>query len=140
MKGKVKRKEFLFWFKIERITQFHKLERSNEICKAMKKQATTSQSKTQNLTTMLPYQTPRLRNYSLIDKKLGQGQFGTLDLCGHKSTSSLYACKFISKCKLLCREDYNDIWRRFKSCTSFQRTQTCSWSCVVAPLNGVFLT
>ncbi|KAF5455899.1 hypothetical protein F2P56_025428 [Juglans regia] len=81
----------------------------------MKKQGTSSQSTTTRpATTVLPYQTPRLRDHYLIGKKLGQGQFGTTYLCTHKSTEAQYACKSIPKRKLLCKEDYDDVWREIQ--------------------------
>ncbi|KAF5462042.1 hypothetical protein F2P56_018083 [Juglans regia] len=81
----------------------------------MKKQSTASQSTTTKpATTVLPYQTPRLREHYLIGKKLGQGQFGTTYLCTHKSTDAHYACKSIPKRKLLCKEDYDDVWREIQ--------------------------
>ncbi|KAG2698585.1 hypothetical protein I3760_07G157800 [Carya illinoinensis] len=81
----------------------------------MKKQDTSSQSTTTRpATTVLPYQTPRLRDHYLIGKKLGQGQFGTTYLCTHKSTEAQYACKSIPKRKLLCKEDYDDVWREIQ--------------------------
>ncbi|KAI3431898.1 uncharacterized protein J3R85_007767 [Psidium guajava] len=64
--------------------------------------------------TVLPYQTPRLRDHYSLGKKLGQGQFGTTYLCTHKATQNLYACKSIPKRKLLCREDYEDVWREIQ--------------------------
>ncbi|GAB2217550.1 hypothetical protein Drorol1_Dr00000747 [Drosera rotundifolia] len=63
---------------------------------------------------VLPYQTPRLRDHFLIGKKLGQGQFGTTYACIEKSTGDRYACKSIPKRKLLCREDYEDVWREIQ--------------------------
>ncbi|GAB4844818.1 Calcium-dependent protein kinase 4 [Ancistrocladus abbreviatus] len=63
---------------------------------------------------VLPYQTPRLRDHYLIGKKLGQGQFGTTYLCTEKTTGIHYACKSIPKRKLLCREDYEDVWREIQ--------------------------
>ncbi|KAG2692615.1 hypothetical protein I3760_08G060500 [Carya illinoinensis] len=81
----------------------------------MKKQSMASQSTTTKpATTVLPYQTPRLREHYLIGKKLGQGQFGTTYLCTHKSTDAHYACKSIPKRKLLCKEDYDDVWREIQ--------------------------
>ncbi|RYR36578.1 hypothetical protein Ahy_A09g041546 isoform B [Arachis hypogaea] len=64
--------------------------------------------------TVLPHQTPRLRDHYLLGKKLGQGQFGTTYLCTQKSTGKLYACKSIPKRKLLCQEDYEDVWREIQ--------------------------
>ncbi|KAH7524980.1 hypothetical protein FEM48_Zijuj06G0176800 [Ziziphus jujuba var. spinosa] len=80
----------------------------------MKKQSSSSQSSSAKLQSVLPYQTPRLRDHYLMGKKLGQGQFGTTYLCTEKSTGSLYACKSIPKRKLLCREDYEDVWREIQ--------------------------
>ncbi|KAK9271434.1 hypothetical protein L1049_027025 [Liquidambar formosana] len=83
----------------------------------MKKQTTASASASASKKpprSVLPYQTPRLRDHYLIGKKLGQGQFGTTYLCTHKSTATLYACKSIPKRKLLCPEDYDDVWREIQ--------------------------
>ncbi|KAF9661629.1 hypothetical protein SADUNF_Sadunf19G0088700 [Salix dunnii] len=63
---------------------------------------------------VLPHQTPRLRDHYLLGKKLGQGQFGITYLCTHKASSARYACKSISKRKLLCREDYEDVYREIQ--------------------------
>ncbi|KAI4320171.1 hypothetical protein MLD38_033677 [Melastoma candidum] len=78
----------------------------------MKKHQTSSSSKP--ATTVLPYQTPRLRDHYTLGKKLGQGQFGTTYLCTQKATSSIFACKSIPKRKLLCQEDYDDVWREIQ--------------------------
>ncbi|KAL0369188.1 UNVERIFIED_CONTAM: Calcium-dependent protein kinase [Sesamum calycinum] len=61
--------------------------------------------------TVLPHQTPRLRDHYTLGRKLGQGQFGTTFHCIEKGTGTEYACKSIPKRKLLCREDYEDVWR-----------------------------
>ncbi|KAL9446324.1 hypothetical protein AB3S75_014067 [Citrus x aurantiifolia] len=79
----------------------------------MKKQSSGSGS-TKPANTVLPYQTPRLRDHYLLGKKLGQGQFGTTYLCIHKTTNAHFACKSIPKRKLLCREDYDDVWREIQ--------------------------
>ncbi|KVH88363.1 hypothetical protein Ccrd_024012 [Cynara cardunculus var. scolymus] len=63
---------------------------------------------------VLPHPTPRLRDHFLMGKKLGQGQFGTTYFCREKSTGIDYACKSISKRKLLCKEDYDDVWREIQ--------------------------
>uniref|UniRef100_A0A5B6YKX9 non-specific serine/threonine protein kinase n=1 Tax=Davidia involucrata TaxID=16924 RepID=A0A5B6YKX9_DAVIN len=76
------------------------------------KPTTVSRSKASN--TILPYQTPRLRDHYVLDRKLGQGQFGTTYLCKEKSTGDQYACKSIPKRKLLCRDDYDDVWREIQ--------------------------
>ncbi|OMO51806.1 hypothetical protein CCACVL1_29580 [Corchorus capsularis] len=81
---------------------------------AMNKKITSSSTTTKPTNTVLPYQTPRLREHYSIGKKLGQGQFGTTYLCTHKATGALYACKSIPKRKFLCREDYDDVWREIQ--------------------------
>lgn len=63
---------------------------------------------------VLPYQTARLRDQYLLGKKLGQGQFGTTYLCTEKTSGRQLACKSIPKRKLLCREDYDDVWREIQ--------------------------
>lgn len=65
-------------------------------------------------TWVLPYRTERLQQLYSIGKKLGQGQFGTTHLCTEKSTTTLYACKTIPKKKLICKEDYEDVWREIQ--------------------------
>ncbi|CAH9112970.1 unnamed protein product [Cuscuta europaea] len=71
----------------------------------------TSSKPTMNV---LPYQTPRLRDHYNLGKKLGQGQFGTTYQCTEKATGLEYACKTIPKRKLLCKEDYEDVWREIQ--------------------------
>ncbi|XP_044475325.1 calcium-dependent protein kinase 11-like [Mangifera indica] len=71
-------------------------------------------SSTKPSNTVLPYPTARLRDHYLLGKKLGQGQFGTTYLCIHKETNEHHACKSIPKRKLLCREDYEDVWREIQ--------------------------
>lgn len=71
-------------------------------------------SKSKPASTILPYQTPRLRDHYVLGKKLGQGQFGTTYLCTEKSTGTDYACKSIAKRKLLCKDDYEDVWREIQ--------------------------
>lgn len=78
----------------------------------MKKNSVSSNPSLTN--TVLPYQTERLRDHYLLGKKLGQGQFGTTYLCTQKSTYKLFACKSIPKRKLLCKEDYEDVWREIQ--------------------------
>ncbi|CAN4118012.1 unnamed protein product [Withania somnifera] len=63
---------------------------------------------------VLPYQTPRIGEHYTLGKKLGQGQFGTTYLCTENATAVEYACKSISKRKLFCREDYEDVWREIQ--------------------------
>ncbi|XVF58921.1 hypothetical protein PTKIN_Ptkin07bG0104900 [Pterospermum kingtungense] len=63
---------------------------------------------------VLPYQTPSLTDHYSLGKKLGQGQFGTTYLCTHKPTGQQFACKSIPKRKLICQEDYEDVWREIQ--------------------------
>nr|ABK79680.2 calcium-dependent protein kinase 2 [Rubia cordifolia] len=63
---------------------------------------------------VLPYKTQPLQSLYSIGKKLGQGQFGTTHLCTEKSSGMLYACKSIPKKKLICKEDYDDVWREIQ--------------------------
>ncbi|KAJ1386501.1 Serine/threonine-protein kinase, active site [Sesbania bispinosa] len=65
-------------------------------------------------TWVLPYRTENLREVYTLGRKLGQGQFGTTYLCRHNSTGRTYACKSIPKRKLLCKEDYDDVWREIQ--------------------------
>ncbi|KAK7318367.1 hypothetical protein RJT34_03066 [Clitoria ternatea] len=63
---------------------------------------------------VLPYRTQNITEVYTIGRKLGQGQFGTTYLCTHKTTGFRYACKSIPKRKLLCKEDYEDVWREIQ--------------------------
>jgi len=63
---------------------------------------------------VLPYVTENLREVYTLGRKLGQGQFGITYHCTHNSTGRTYACKSISKKKLLCKEDYDDVWREIQ--------------------------
>ncbi|XP_078150476.1 calcium-dependent protein kinase 24-like isoform X3 [Carex rostrata] len=63
---------------------------------------------------VLPHRTPNVRDLYEIGKKLGQGQFGTTYMCTDKSDNAEYACKSIPKRKLICREDYEDVWREIQ--------------------------
>lgn len=65
-------------------------------------------------TSILPYQTPRLRDHYLLGRKLGQGQFGTTYFCTEKATGDTFACKSIAKRKLLSKDDYDDVWREIQ--------------------------
>ncbi|GLT48968.1 hypothetical protein SLA2020_225550 [Shorea laevis] len=65
-------------------------------------------------TRVLPYPTQNLTEHYTIGNTLGQGQFGTTYLCTHKSTGQRYACKSIPKRKLICQEDYDDVWREIQ--------------------------
>lgn len=63
---------------------------------------------------VLPYRTQNVREMYSLGKKLGQGQFGTTFLCTDNSSGSRFACKSIPKRKLLCPDDYDDVWREIQ--------------------------
>ncbi|XP_027343882.1 calcium-dependent protein kinase SK5 isoform X2 [Abrus precatorius] len=63
---------------------------------------------------VLPYRTRNITEVYEVGRKLGQGQFGTTYLCTHRATRASYACKSIPKRKLLCKEDYEDVWREIQ--------------------------
>ncbi|KAJ4964201.1 hypothetical protein NE237_024140 [Protea cynaroides] len=80
----------------------------------MEKPSTSTSDSTSKPTSVLPHKTQNLRDLYQIGQKLGQGQFGTTYLCTEKSTGIRYACKSIPKRKLLCNEDYEDVYREIK--------------------------
>ncbi|XP_062226561.1 calcium-dependent protein kinase 13-like [Phragmites australis] len=66
------------------------------------------------LVSVLGHPTPNLRDLYLLGRKLGQGQFGTTYLCTELATGTEYACKSISKRKLISREDIEDVRREIQ--------------------------
>lgn len=63
---------------------------------------------------VLGHKTPNIRDLYTLGRKLGQGQFGTTYLCTDNSTATEYACKSISKRKLISREDVEDVRREIQ--------------------------
>ena len=63
---------------------------------------------------VLPHRTQNLREVYEVGRKLGQGQFGTTFLCTRRASGKKFACKSIPKRKLLCKEDYEDVWREIQ--------------------------
>ncbi|MQL86548.1 hypothetical protein Taro_019097, partial [Colocasia esculenta] len=63
---------------------------------------------------VLGHKTPNIRDLYILGRKLGQGQFGTTYLCTEISTGIEYACKSISKRKLICKEDVEDVRREIQ--------------------------
>lgn len=63
---------------------------------------------------VLGHKTPNIRDLYTLGRKLGQGQFGTTYLCTDNSTSIEYACKSISKRKLISKEDVEDVRREIQ--------------------------
>ncbi|XP_010467489.1 PREDICTED: calcium-dependent protein kinase 6-like [Camelina sativa] len=63
---------------------------------------------------VLGHKTPNIRDLYTLSRKLGQGQFGTTYLCTEVSTGVDYACKSISKRKLISKEDVEDVRREIQ--------------------------
>lgn len=63
---------------------------------------------------VLGHKTANIRDLYTLGRKLGQGQFGTTYLCTENSTSIEYACKSISKRKLISKEDVEDVRREIQ--------------------------
>lgn len=54
---------------------------------------------------------PKLLDDFSIGAVLGKGAFGTVYQAVDKKTGQLYACKSISKAKLICKDDVEDVQR-----------------------------
>lgn len=63
---------------------------------------------------VLGHKTANIRDLYALGHKLGQGQFGTTYLCTEITTGSQYACKSISKRKLISKEDVDDVRREIQ--------------------------
>ncbi|KAK4746642.1 hypothetical protein SAY87_025679 [Trapa incisa] len=63
---------------------------------------------------VMGHKTPNIRDLYILGHKLGQGQFGTTYLCTEISTGNEYACKSISKRKLISKEDVEDVRREIQ--------------------------
>ncbi|KAG5526915.1 hypothetical protein RHGRI_032987 [Rhododendron griersonianum] len=63
---------------------------------------------------VLGHKTANIRDLYTLGRKLGQGQFGTTYLCTEVSTGIEYACKSISKRKLISKEDVDDVRREIQ--------------------------
>ncbi|XP_019057424.1 PREDICTED: calcium-dependent protein kinase 6 [Tarenaya hassleriana] len=63
---------------------------------------------------VLGHRTPSIRDLYTLSRKLGQGQFGTTYLCTEIGTGIDYACKSISKRKLISKEDVEDVRREIQ--------------------------
>ncbi|KAK9135616.1 hypothetical protein Syun_014946 [Stephania yunnanensis] len=63
---------------------------------------------------VLGHKTDSIHDLYLLGRKLGQGQFGTTYLCTEKATGVEYACKSISKRKLMSVEDLEDVRREIQ--------------------------
>nr|ADM88045.1 CDPK11 [Nicotiana tabacum] len=63
---------------------------------------------------VMGHKTLNIRDFYTLGRKLGQGQFGTTCLCTENSTGNEYACKSISKRKLISKEDVEDVRREIQ--------------------------
>lgn len=63
---------------------------------------------------VLGHKTANIRDLYMLGRKLGQGQFGTTYLCTEIATGIEYACKSISKRKLISKEDVEDVRREIQ--------------------------
>ncbi|KAH9612218.1 hypothetical protein KSS87_005578 [Heliosperma pusillum] len=63
---------------------------------------------------VLGHKTANIRDLYMLGRKLGQGQFGTTYLCTEIATGNEYACKSISKRKLISKEDVEDVRREIQ--------------------------
>nr|BCU41347.1 calcium-dependent protein kinase [Gentiana scabra] len=63
---------------------------------------------------VLGHKTANIRDLYTLGRNLGQGQFGTTYLCTEISTNIEYACKSISKRKLISKEDVEDVRREIQ--------------------------
>ncbi|PKA50079.1 Calcium-dependent protein kinase 5 [Apostasia shenzhenica] len=63
---------------------------------------------------VIGHKTANIRDLYMLGRKLGQGQFGTTYLCTEISTGIEYACKSISKRKLISNEDVEDVRREIQ--------------------------
>ncbi|KAG7544983.1 Protein kinase domain [Arabidopsis suecica] len=63
---------------------------------------------------VLGHKTPNIRDIYTLSRKLGQGQFGTTYLCTEIASGVDYACKSISKRKLISKEDVEDVRREIQ--------------------------
>lgn len=52
---------------------------------------------------------PKLEELYTLDKQIGKGAFGVVRLGHHKATGEPVAVKSISKAKLTCKEDIQDV-------------------------------
>lgn len=63
---------------------------------------------------VLGHKTANIRDLYTLGRKLGQGQFGITYLCTEIATGIDYACKSITKRKLISREDVEDVRREIQ--------------------------
>lgn len=86
---------------------------NNHSSHSPKKDGSTNSSSSQSYF-VLGHKTANIRDLYTLGRKLGQGQFGTTYLCTENGTGNEYACKSISKRKLISREDVEDVRREIQ--------------------------
>ncbi|PIN15711.1 Ca2+/calmodulin-dependent protein kinase, EF-Hand protein superfamily [Handroanthus impetiginosus] len=79
-----------------------------------RKDSNMSRGTTNQAFLVLGHKTANIRDLYTLGRKLGQGQFGTTYLCTENSTGIEYACKSISKRKLISKEDVEDVRREIQ--------------------------
>ncbi|KAL8234353.1 hypothetical protein R6Q59_020453 [Mikania micrantha] len=87
---------------------------SNPDPKSLLKEATMNRHNANQAYYVLGHKTANIRDLYKLGQKLGQGQFGTTYLCTENSTGVNYACKSISKRKLISKEDVEDVRREIQ--------------------------
>lgn len=63
---------------------------------------------------VLQTNTGNFKEFYVLGRKLGQGQFGTSFLCVDKATGREYACKSMAKRKMVTAEDVEDVRREIQ--------------------------
>lgn len=63
---------------------------------------------------VLQTNTGNIKEFYILGRKLGQGQFGTTFLCVEKETGREYACKSMAKRKMVTDEDVEDVRREIQ--------------------------
>ncbi|KAK4803853.1 hypothetical protein SAY86_003670 [Trapa natans] len=63
---------------------------------------------------VLGHKTPNIWDFYVLGPRLGQGQFGTTYLCTEIATRTDFACKSISKRKLISKDDTEDVRREIQ--------------------------
>ncbi|XP_048557119.1 calcium-dependent protein kinase 13-like [Triticum urartu] len=67
-----------------------------------------------DLGSVLGHPTPNMHDLYALSRKLRQSQFGTTYLCTELATGADYACKSISKRKLITKKDIDDVRREIQ--------------------------
>ncbi|KAL0423000.1 UNVERIFIED_CONTAM: Calcium-dependent protein kinase [Sesamum latifolium] len=94
--------------------QNHKRDPNSPPLISPRKDSIMNRSATNQAYFVLGHKTPNIQDLYKLGRKLGQGQFGTTYLCTELSTGVEYACKSISKRKLISKEDVEDVRREIQ--------------------------